>query len=59
MKFHPTILIKNLFTLGCYCLLVLILISYLEILIKNVNENPSYSSWNIIATTCDYTNGGN
>lgn len=47
-RFNPIKLFKNLFTVTCYAFLIVICISYIEIICKNVNPNPQYSSWNII-----------
>ena len=55
MKFYPKKLISNLTTLIVSVILIWGFISYCEILIKNVNPNPTYSSWNIIVNMCNYS----
>lgn len=54
MKFYPKKLISNLTTLAISIMFVWGFISYCEIIIKNVNPNPTYSSWNIIVNACNY-----
>lgn len=47
-----TKLIKNFITLITAAFILLMVFSYMEILIKNVNPDPIYSNWNIIVNIC-------
>ena len=54
MKFYQKKLFSNLISLIMIVALLWGFISYCEIIIKNVNPNPTYSSWNIIVNACNY-----
>jgi len=51
---NPLILIKNLVILVCLVIIAWFTISYCEVLIKNVNPNPQYNTWNFfqVAERC-------
>lgn len=46
-------LIKTLINFTIIVFIFLLIVSYMEILIKNVNVNPIYSGWNIIVNVCN------
>ena len=49
LKFYPLVLMRNMIKILSVIIAIITLFSYIEILCKNVNPNPTYSSWNIIS----------
>ena len=54
LKFYPKKLLKNISWLIVTICLMWIIMSYGEIIVKNVNPNPQYSDWNIITNFIEY-----
>lgn len=54
LKFYPKKLLKNISWLIVTICLMWIIMSYGEIIVKNVNSNPQYSDWNIITNFIEY-----